>query len=127
MSQKKELAKVEEAVSNYMKGITERKFEYITKVWYDEAKMFGLTKGKKLLVTDHNIWKKDFKRQIKDPKYNKTSELLSIDLIGTIASAKVKTIIESSKGSVIYIDFLNLLKIEDSWQIVNKIFDASYE
>ena len=116
-----------EAIKNYMKGISERKFEYIAKVWYDKAKMFGLTIGKKLLISDQNIWKKDYERQIKDPKYKKTSELLSIDLVGTIASAKVKTIIESSKGTVVYIDFLNLLKIDDTWQIVNKIYDATYE
>jgi len=127
MTTKEELTKVEEAVSYYMKGAIKRDFEYLAKGWHDEAKMFGIDKEKKLVIYDKKFWKENFEKPIEDPKYKRTSEILSVDIVGTIASAKVKTVVESSKGSVIFMDLLNLLKINDSWQIVNKIYDATYE
>ena len=127
MTTKEELAKVEEAVNYYIKGTIKRDFEYLAKGWHDEAKMFGMDKEKKLVIYDKNFWKESLSKPIDDPKYKRTSEILSIDIVGTIASAKVKTVVEHSKGSVIFMDLLNLLKINDSWQIVNKIYDATYE
>ena len=127
MTTKEELAKVEEAVSYYMKGAIKRDFEHLAKGWHDEAKMFGMDKEKKLVIYDKDFWKKSFEKSIDDPKYKRTSEILSVDIVGTIASAKVKTVVKSSKGSVIFMDLLNLLKINDKWQIVNKIYDATYE
>ncbi|MBK5112957.1 MAG: nuclear transport factor 2 family protein [Candidatus Heimdallarchaeota archaeon] len=127
MTMKEELAKVEEAVSYYMKGAIKRDFEHLAKGWHDEAKMFGLDKENNLVIYDKDFWKKSFEKPIDDPNYKRTSEILSVDIVGTIASAKVKTVVEHSKGSVIFMDLLNLLKIDDSWQIVNKIYDATYE
>ncbi len=127
MTTKEELARVEEAVNYYIKGTIERDFEFLAKGWHDEAKMFGIDKEKKLVIYDKNFWKESLGKPLDDPKYKRTSEILSVDIVGTIASAKVKTVVEHSKGSVIFMDLLNLLKINDSWQIVNKIYDAIYE
>jgi len=127
MTTKEELSKVEEAVNYYIKGAIKRDFEYLAKGWHDKAKMFGIGKEKKLVIYDKSFWKENLEKPIDDPKYKRTSEILSVDIVGTIASAKVKTVVESSKGSVIFMDLLNLLKINDSWQIVNKIFDATHE
>ncbi len=127
MTTKDELAKVEEAVNYYIEGTIQRDFEILTKGWHDEAKMFGLDKDNKLVIYDKDFWKTNLAKKIEDPKYKRTSEILSLDIVGTIASAKVQTVVEHSKGSVIYMDLLNLLKIDDKWQIVNKIYDATYE
>lgn len=127
MTTKEELARVEEAVNYYIKGTIKRDFEILAKGWHDEAKMFGIDKEEKLVIYDKNFWKESLGKPIDDPKYKRTSEILSVDIVGTIASAKVKTIVEHSKGSVIFLDLLNLLKINDLWQIVNKIYDATYE
>ncbi len=127
MTTKEELARVEKAVNHYIKGTIKRDFEFLAKGWHDEAKMFGIDKEKKLVIYDKNFWKESLEKPIDDPKYKRTSEILSVDIVGTIASAKVKTVVEHSKGSVVFMDLLNLLKINDSWQIVNKIYDATYE
>jgi hypothetical protein len=127
MTTQEELAKVEEAVTYYMEGTIKRDFSVLAKGWHDEAKMFGINKENKLSISGKDFWKESLAKKIDDPKYKRTSEILSVDIVGTIASAKVKTVVEHSKGSVIFMDLLNLLKIDDKWQIVNKIYDATYE
>jgi len=63
---------------------------------------------------------------IDDPDYKRSSEILNVDVHGGAASAKIKTVVESSKGTMIFMDYLNFLKIEDKWWIVNKIYDAEF-
>jgi len=127
MTTKEELSKVEEAVNYYIQGTIKRDFDILAKAWHDAAKMFGLDKENKLVIYDKDFWKNSLAKKIDDPKYKRTSEILGLDIVGTIASAKVQTVVEHSKGSVVYMDLLNLLKINDKWQIVNKIYDATYE
>ncbi|NHJ41262.1 MAG: nuclear transport factor 2 family protein [Asgard group archaeon] len=125
LTDKNELAKVKEAVNYYADGAIKRDADYIAKAWHPDCKMFGLNQEGKLAINDINFWKEGLKKPIEDPEYKRTSEILEVDIAGTAASAKVKTVVDSSKGKIIFIDYLNLLKIDDKWWIVNKIFDAT--
>ena len=42
----------------------------------------------------------------------------SIDIIGNIASVKTRYVFQALN----YVDFLSLVKIDDVWKIVNKVF-----
>jgi Putative lumazine-binding len=62
----------------------------------------------------------DFIKRIKENKsVEKTKkEIVSINYEGTAASAKIK--IEGN--TLIFLDYMNLLKIDGEWKIVSKIF-----
>lgn len=121
----KELAKVKEAVNYYGDGTVKRDYDHLAKGWHKDCQMFGLNQEGKLAIYDLSFWKEGLAKPIEDPEYKRTFEILNIDIHGTAASAKVKTIVNSSKGKIIFMDYLNLLKIDDKWWIVNKIFDAT--
>lgn len=50
--------------------------------------------------------------------YTITSQIYDIDVTGTAAGAKVSVTLE---GIITWTDYVNLLKIDDRWQIVHKI------
>jgi hypothetical protein len=125
LTDEQELLKVKEAVNYYAKGAIKRDFEYLSKGWHKDCRMFGLNQEGNLAINDLSFWKKGFTKPLPDdPEYKRTSKILNVDIHGTAASAKVKTVVESSKGKVIFMDYLNLLKIDGKWWIVNKIFDT---
>lgn len=55
------------------------------------------------------------------PAGGRKIELLSFDISGTAAQAKIR--LENDKA--IFLDYLNLLKIDGSWKIVSKIFSRT--
>jgi hypothetical protein len=46
--------------------------------------------------------------------------VVSVEVIGTAASAKVEEVYATS----VYVDYLNLLRLNGQWRIVNKIYVA---
>ncbi|HUU79334.1 MAG TPA: nuclear transport factor 2 family protein [candidate division Zixibacteria bacterium] len=119
-----EIEKIKEAVNYYIDGAKKQDYELIYKGWHSEAKMMALNDDTTLKIYDRSIWEEWYKNAKEDPNVTRTSEILSIDFHGIAGNAKVKTIIENPDGTIIYIDYLNLLKIEDKWQIANKIFNT---
>ena len=119
-----EIEKITKAVNCYIDGAINQDYKHIFKGWHPDAKMMALNEDKTLKIYDRNIWKEWYENREKDPDVKRTSEILNIDHYGIAANAKVKTVVDSPKGKVIFIDYLNLLKIEDKWQITNKIFNT---
>jgi hypothetical protein len=124
MTEEKELLKVKEAVNYYADGAIKRDFEYLAKSWHEKCQMIGLNQQSELAIYDLNFWKEGLAKPIASD-VKRTSEILSIDIHGVAASAKVKTIVDSSESEIIFIDYLNLLKIDGKWWIVNKIWDTT--
>lgn len=124
MTDKNEIAKVKEAANFYAKGAIKRDFEYLALGWHPQCVMFGANPENKLDGKGINFWKEALSKPIEDPNYTRTSKILNVDIHGTAASAKVKTVVESSKGTIIFMDYLNLLKMGEKWWIVNKIYDT---
>ncbi|NHJ47275.1 MAG: nuclear transport factor 2 family protein [Asgard group archaeon] len=125
LTDEQELLKVKEAVNYYANGAIKRDFEYLSKGWHKDCQMFGLNPEGKLAIYDLSFWKEGFAKPLDDdPEYKRVSKILNVDIHGIAASAKVETVVESSKGKVIFMDYLNHLKIDGKWWIVNKIFDA---
>ena len=54
------------------------------------------------------------------PKSNRKTSISSIDIMGTAASARLEIIYPD----YIMVDYMNLLKIEGEWKIINKIFQG---
>ena len=125
LTDKNELAKVEEAVNYYANGAIKRDYEYLAKGWHADCVMYGANPEGKLKGLGLDFWKESMSKPIDDPTYTRTSDIEKVDIHGTAASAKVKTVVESSKGTIIFMDYLNLLKMGEKWWIVNKIYDTT--
>ncbi|MFW9922602.1 MAG: nuclear transport factor 2 family protein [Candidatus Thorarchaeota archaeon] len=118
-----EVENIKKAINCYIDGAITRDYKMIYQGWHPDAKMLGLNPDNTLRIFDRSFWQESFENSEKDPNVSRVSEILSIDFHGAAANAKVKTVVESPKQIVIFIDYLNLMKIEDKWQIANKIFD----
>lgn len=46
------------------------------------------------------------------------TRILSVDIVSTVANAKVLFVFQD----FLYIDFLNILQVEDNWKIVDKVY-----
>jgi len=72
------------------------------------------------------VWIKGIEKRKTNPGFDKSKakmdcKIVSIDVTGVCASAKVEA---SKNGRLIYTDYLSLLKFEDGWKIVAKVYNA---
>lgn len=119
-----ELEKIKKAVICYIDGAIEQDYQLIFKGWHQDGKMMSIDEDKTLKIYDRSIWQQWYENAKKNPDVKRSSEILNIDFEGIAANAKVKTIVESPDGTITFMDYINLLKIEDKWQIANKIFNT---
>jgi len=118
---------ITEVIWNYLNGQNNRKYELIEKAWHNDCHMFGRNAQNEMVIYPRSIWREWFASPSDDPRAKKNAEILNIDLYKSVANAKVRTIIEGAKGTIIYTDYLNLVKIaENEWKIVNKIFHTDF-
>jgi len=109
---------IKEAVEQYyIRGLQTRDFTLIRTICINEARLYGVRKDSSLNETTLDQWSKRFDPDnppFKSLEYN----IQKIDFAGTAAQVKILFIIN---GNTDVYDFLNLLKIEGSWRIVNII------
>ena len=110
-------AAVTKAVKDYyFMGLEKSDPELLGKIFYKESHLMGIFNSK-LWDKASVEWRKGF-----DPAKAKPGgwdrKVVSVDIAGEVAA--VKTVLTSEKTT--YIDFLNLMKIDGKWMIVNKIF-----
>ncbi|HJN06153.1 MAG TPA: nuclear transport factor 2 family protein [Bacteroidales bacterium] len=101
----------------YIQGLQERNFTLIREICINEAKLYGVRSDSSIVITTLDQWSKNFDPD--NPPF-KTLEykIEKIDFAGTAAQVKILFIINGNNK--IY-DFLNMLKIDGSWRIVNII------
>jgi hypothetical protein len=69
-------------------------------------------------------WISDIEKRKLDPKFDPTSrkldgKVVSLDITGKAATAKIEL---SRRGVLIYTDYMFLLKFENNWKIISKIY-----
>ena len=101
----------------YIKGLKERNFSLIRTICINEAKLYGISTDSSLNISTLDQWSKKFDPKnppFKTPEY----EIKKIDFEGTAAQVKI---LFTVNGNTKIHDFLDLLKIEGQWRIVNII------
>ena len=71
-----------------------------------------------------DTWIKGIEKRKQDPNFDKTQaemdcKIASLDVTGECAAAKIEI---SKDGKMIFTDYLSLLKFEDGWKIVAKVY-----
>ena len=73
-----------------------------------------------------DAWIKSTEKRKQDPNFDKTQakmdcKIASLDITEGCAAAKIEI---SKNGKMVYTDYLSLLKFEDGWKIVAKVYHA---
>jgi len=114
----KEIEQIEKVlVEYYVLGHAQYDPDLYKQVLHPDWKMFHLVDGN-LEKVDRDEFCRWYEPQNRDPELVWEHEILSLDLVGNSAHAKLR--LENQK--VLYIDHLNLMKIDGRWWIVHKIY-----
>ena len=105
---------IEQTVNYYLEGGTNNDFETLKRAFHKTASMKYINNGYQE-VNAINFFKKVMKP---GPKQNRKTSIASIDISGHAASARL----EIEYATFTFIDYMNLLKIDDEWKIVSKVF-----
>lgn len=114
-AQDSDYALVEQTVSYYLDGGTNRDFETLKKAFHETATMKYITGDGYTEVNALEFFRKGTKP---GPKVNRQTRVVSIDVSGHAATAKL----EIDYPTFTFVDYMTLLKIEGEWKIVSKVF-----
>lgn len=113
----KELARV--PLDNYLQAHITGDPEFIRKAFYPDAKIMSFREGKLSSMRVEEFSALFTGTPAKDETQRKR-KIESLDVSGTAASAKIVL----DYPAVKFTDYMNLLKIDGEWKIVNKSFFA---
>lgn len=99
----------------YLDGGTNNDFATLEKAFHPNATMKFVGEEGYKEVNAIAFFRKGMKP---GPKSNRKTRVISIEVIGTAASAQVEAMYPTFR----FIDYMNLLKVDGEWKIVNKIF-----
>lgn len=102
-------------VNYYLEGGTNNDFETLKKAFHETATMKYITKDGYKEVNALEFFSG---MDASKPKQNRETRIEDITISGHAANARL----EIEYPTFTFIDFMNLLKIEGEWKIVNKIF-----
>ena len=105
---------VVETLNYYLDGGTNNDFETLKKAFHETATMKFIGES----YTEVNAIEFFQKGMKPGPKQNRETEIVDVQMHGNAASARL----EITYPTFTFYDFMNLLKIEGEWKIVNKIF-----
>jgi len=102
---------------DYIEGSTDGQPERLKTAFYSDLNLYSIKKDGSL-----DIWSgKDYIADTKEGKpTGEDGKIISIDYENNIAIAKVE--ISHPKSRATYIDYFMLLKINDKWTIVHKMY-----
>lgn len=114
-AQDSDYTQIEKTVSYYLNGGTNNDFDTLKKAFHESATMKFIRNGEYKEVNAIEFFKKAIKP---GPKQNRNTRIAYINVTGDVASAKLEIEYETFS----FYDYMNLIKIDGKWKVVNKIF-----
>ncbi len=120
---KQEKKKIENTIQTYYDSMYFSDGDLVRKIFHQDAKITGYLNNKLLRqsVEDFASFVEQQKPSPKEKEEKVILEILSLDIEKTTAVAKVR----DNYLGMIFIDTLSLIKIENNWQIYNKLFEVA--
>ena len=118
----KEKKKIEHTIQAYYDSMYFSDGSLVREIFHQDAKITGYLNNK-LLRQSVEDFASFVEHQRPSPKENEDKiilEILSLDIGKTTAVAKVR----DNYIGMIFIDTLSLIKVENNWQIYNKLFEV---
>ena len=104
------------AIQHYIDGAIAGRGERMKPAFHEEATIYGYVGPDFFAGPIQNLYDRN---DANGPAPELQARIASIDLVGSVASVRVE--IENWTGHR-FTDFFNLLKIDDQWKIMNKVF-----
>ena len=115
LAQNSDYELVAQTVNYYLDGGTNNDFKTLKKAFHENATMKYITKeGYKEVNALEFFSGMDASK----PKQNRKTRIADITISGHAANARL----EIEYPTFTFVDFMNLLKIDGEWKVVNKIF-----
>lgn len=105
---------IEKTLNYYMEGGSNRDFETLKKAFHDTATMKYITEEGYKEVNALEF----FSGMKSGSRVDRVNRIVEITVSGHAANARL----ELQYPEFTFVDFMNLLKIDGEWKIVNKIF-----
>ena len=115
-AQESDYALVETTLNNYLTGDTQKDYETLEKAFHPQADMKYVSSKSGYQV--YNALEVFAAEKGRAPEKNRSNHIAYISITGKAAHAKL----EITYPEITVVDYVNLLKIEGQWKIVNKIF-----
>lgn len=114
----KDSSMIEKVIQNYFEGYQQADTTLIKKAFHSDTRLLSVEDGK-LDVTEMKDWLKGLEdRHLRGETRVGKLKIESIDITGYTASVKLNIVFPTFE----FTDYLSLLKIEDKWVIVGKIY-----
>lgn len=108
--------RISQTLTDYMEGTANGDPARLRKAFHPDFKLYAVTASDELLVRSGAQYIADIKP---GEKINRVGRILSIDLEGTVATAKVEILMP---GFRLYTDYFLLVKYQNQWKIVQKSY-----
>ena len=113
-----EVESIKKAIIDYYhEGHVRSDPDYYKKILHDEWKFFLFDENKQLKIVDKEEYFSWYDPEKVNNDLTWTTDFYNVDITGNIAAVKLKIQCEE----VGYIDYFNLMKINDIWWIVHKL------
>lgn len=115
---------IRELIDQFSRGIRSLDADLVSSVFHPEASSFSLT-PRGMCIEPFDAWPKIIEQAAADRAHlfreHFTVRVLSVEVIGTVAAAKVEWEFESAK----IIDFYNFIRTDSGWLITNQVYHTS--
>ena len=116
-----EYSAIKEAVYYYLDGVKKLDYDYLCLGWHESCQMMGKDKDGNLVTYQRNFWMDTFSKS-QNSQVKRDAFIASIDYFQDVANVKVITRNSTETDQFAFVDYLNLMKIQGKWQIMNKIY-----
>jgi ketosteroid isomerase-like protein len=112
-------AAIRQTVQYYFDGGKNRDSVALRKAFHPDARMLFAKDGKLVVVPIHEYIARVAENRLKPGEVDSTTRrVTSVDVTGDAAIARV----ELGRPDAVVTDYMSLLKVDDRWQIVTKIY-----
>jgi ketosteroid isomerase-like protein len=112
---------IRQAIEQFIQGIRDLDAESIASVFHPDADSLSLT-PRGICIEPAEAWPKIIEQAKAESTHmfreDFSVRILNIEVVGTVAAAKVEWTFESAR----IVDFYNMLKTEGKWLIVNQVY-----
>lgn len=111
-------------VKQYLEGLYQRKIEVLEQAIWAENQNIGISAEDTFWLKDFEFWRQKCQTQPPMDMNNVEFMVESIDIWHRAAVARVKMTIRHPDRTYECMDFLSMLKFDEGWKVVNKMWSA---
>ena len=124
-----EIENIKKSLDIFVEGLNRLDYNMISKIFFEKGLSCGVMKGEISYVFREHWREMAEQAKTQDPESTTGNYTIkSLNIIGNAASVIIDLIFRTGdKITERYIDFYHMLKVNNTWRIVNKIYPTNVE